>query len=681
MPTLRETLKKLRGPTARRLEKVQAAVDRLAHDNVALQEAVEGAATENRMLRARLRRLQDGVSSGVELRFGEFEYERNKKLRGDLRWEVLDDMESDAHVKGALRVSTLPLRNATWEIIPASEEPRDVQAKNLCHTNLLREVTEDFGRRFYIATSWKAQRIEEILDFLKSGFSAFAASWKLVETWWVYARLQWLEPSTIEDWAVDDEDNFLGFTRTYYKQQSQRSTQRKVTIRGEQYVFDEGMSAERIKLYPWELKGARFEGRPFLRSMYGPWFRKQFSLQQAMIAAQKVGAPSPHGFYPADWQDQNVIRRFREYIESLRGTAPAEAYGMFPMGKDGTEPKIDFAGSDVEVDRMRSIIEGENAEIAHAGGSKTSLLGETESGSRALGGTLGLLEMFLVQAIAETICEYETHGVGNLPGPIEELADANFTDLADTPKLACSRINPFEGFEHFDDLMDAIKSGVIPKHPLVRKMVTELFDITLPDEVFEQEAVPVGVPGDGSTPPESGDGDDGEDGDGQRDPVPPGGGDRGEADDPDEVLASASNQALIEALRLASRAQKSADVRKRIADLLEPVDGPKPQNLARKPNKLEAATLDLAAVSGAFRTGEADTLQVLRRVREAMRDELMKRLTGGKISKGNLGGQRRSKFRGEAKWTKELLDLFEEIGEIGVAHTEEEAQRQKESGL
>ena len=583
-------------------------------------------------------RFNKPTSAGTAMSYGSFEYEQNAALTGSDKWDTYGKMVTDPHVKASLRQSTLPLVKAEWEIQPASDDARDVEIAEFCAANLLRQSSDKFGRDYWVQTSWRAQRLPEILDMLESGFSMFNRTKRRVGSKVVFDRLQWLEPSSVDPsgWDLDEFDSINAIKRTYSDPK-------------DKYKYFEPLLPENLSLYVWELKGARFEGTPFIRPMYGAWFRKDKLLRYAIIWAQKAGAPTPIGVYPYKWSPP-VVAKFEKHIMAMRGTAQAEAYGVFPRDSDGGEPTVGYSEPQhAEVDRSRGLIDGENKEIAHGGGTKAMMLGETGSGSRALGQSQGMVEMAIPEAVAVVVCEIMAHGVGNVRGEIEELVDANYSGVQAYPEPVVSKINPFEGMQHFDQISKAWSTGIIPHTPDARRQIVEgRLGLNLPDDAYDVEPV-VMVPGDDDATP----GDD----------TPPNG-DKDAADD----RGSKSEQMALES---------EAAFRKRIAPLLEATPDPG-GNFRRQPTQLESTAVSLAAVGKAFDDGEQGVLVVMRKGHRSMIAELLGRSRNGDIRTDNLDKQRRSAFRGARGLRGALAKEFRLIGDTGREHVKSELERQGE---
>lgn len=597
-------------------------------------------ALQNRMLRDRAYRF----GSGVPMQGGRFTYEQNTSLRGKTRWETLERMEQDPHIKGALQVNSLALINAEWDFQPASDDPRDMEIRDFVAANILRKSTEKFGPEFWVQTSW-LQRLGEILKMLRDGFSMFAHSTRRQGRYVVYDRIKWLEPSTVDPtgWIIDDHDNLVAINRTY------------TTPTDDPRVW-EPLTADEIDLFVWDLSGMRLEGNPMIRSMFGAWTRKENIQRWAMIWAQKVGAPLPIGYYPSGW-DIEQIAAFEELVESVRGTAPAEGFGVFPMRSDGQRPEIEFAGSTLNVERgFTEIIDSENSEMSHAGNTKTEMLGETASGSRALGSVQSKREMQMISAIAKLIGEFVEHGVGNLQGMVERIVDLNFRNVRKYPELVCSKIDPTSGKEDHAAIVAGVKEGILPgEHPDLRRQYAERYGLELPDDAYEFEKPQPMIPNIGR--PDDGDGasDDGSD---APDPNPD--------DDREEAEV---------------RLESVEAFRERIAPMLTPVEGAPIGAGFRRPNRIELEIVNLALVQESFRIGERDILQSLRRLRADMTRDLMARLRAGKLTPRSVESQRRSKFRGQKRAVAALVTIFDRVGREGAGHVDDEIAAQKRGKL
>lgn len=573
------------------------------------------------------------TSSGVDITYGNFGVEYLRELSWDKRWDVYDRMESDPMVKEGLDGYVLPLITGSWEVAAASDKPIDKEIAEFVSANLLRTTGDQYGRDYWTQTSWKGQRLPEILDFLKCGFAMFNKSTRFVEGKVVFDRLQWLEPRSVDPhgWKLSATDELEHVKRTY-----------RDPI--EQYKLQEPILAKQLALYVWDLKGARLEGRAKIRSVYGAHSRKDFMLRIQAVWAQKVGAPIPVAHVPSTIYQKHKAE-IEQLVQAMRGEAPAEAYAVLPMNSDGTKVELGYAGlsgeGTAQVDRMRGVIGTENSEIAHGMNSKSRLLGETNAGARALGETQSADEDLGVQATAEIICEIENHGIANLPGLVQQLVDWNFAGVKRYPELRCSRIG-VEDFKTLGPLSSATKAGLVPVTPELRRQVTEKFGIKLPDEAYEIVEL----------------GEDEELGPGWK---------RGKQP-PSKKYADKEKSERQLAIRLA------------IGDMLrwpaEAHDTARAKGLGRSPSVFESKVCALGVVADVLRTGGDHLASGLKRGQAAMIEDLLGRLGSGAVSRRTLGTLRQSRPKGYGDLCAAVRERFLEVASTGRRHVKDEIARQ-----
>lgn len=430
------------------------------------------------LLRERIERHESGVKTQGGPFGAQFTRESNAKWRTAMVWDTIEQMEHDPHVVGALRANDLPLRNASWDIQPASDKPRDKEIAEFVAANLLRKASEKFGREYWGSTSW-LERLASIMRMHADGFAMFSLSAKRVEAKVVFDRIHWLEPHSVDPrgWVIEG-DNLIRVKRTYNTPDNKFRTLRP-------------LEASEIALYPWDFRGARFDGTPMIRSMYGAWMRKTNVQSYGAQWAQKAGAPAMIGTHPKFWGEDERLA-FSRFVQSVAiGEAPDRAYMVGPVEDGGTEPKISFAGAQHDLERsLTTLVSAENSEIAHAGSTKSDMLGETESGSRALGSTQQAREMSLIQATAAWIVTAECHGFGNLNGLIDRLVGWNYAGVKDQPVLTCTKIDPTATLRLLGPTVEGVNAGIIPNTPELRRQVTEGLGYRLADEAYEIEPAP-----------------------------------------------------------------------------------------------------------------------------------------------------------------------------------------------
>ncbi len=610
------------------------------------------------------------IASGVEFISRRFDYEKTEALEGAQRWETFDEMEGDAHVKEKLRNLGLPLLTADWRYTPKDpDDAREREVSALLNANLFGISDAEFGfdPRYFTQSPWKAQRLPEILTMLKNGFAMFVTTTKVVDLKRVYDRIQFVEPHTItaasNPWHLDEFDNIEGVSRTYQDGRNLSHT-------------DEFIPARRLKLYAWDLYGARYEGRAFIRSMFGAWFRKDFLLKRQLLWAQKVGAPIPIGIYPDWWDDKTVIQSFEKMVRAGLGTDPDTAWGAFPVREGEPMPELKYAGAESEnVDRMGSLVQMENLEMAHAGGGKTMSLGEgSSSGNRALGEVQGGIEELSNEALVDVIETWLSWGVSNLVGEAAELVLWNYGPDTPIPDLKVAKRDSMAKNRSGSEFLAGVKDGLVPKTPSVARQFMERHGYKIEDErefleFFEEKKEQAEEmrerfgdpdPDDPDAKPPASGKPPGVPGKKPGDPKVDEGDEKKKLDD-DDPRASAS--------RVAFQAK--------IEDLLRPVeDAPLPRGSFRKPNELEVRFVSLAEVSSALEDGEKETRLQLRKTWSVMIDELVGRQTAGKVTARSVSSQRTSPFRGKKKAFDPLEEIYQETAVDGATHVDDELERQ-----
>jgi len=569
-------------------------------------------------------RTRGATAAGVDVTMGRFTYEAAPNFRDSKKFVTLDNMENDPHVKDILDAAILPLLTGKWEVTPASDSPKDIEVAEFVAAVLLGVPSDRYGFDYYCQTSFQ-QRITEECDALRVGYSIIVPSYRRVGVKVVYDRLQWLEPDTLDPylgWELDDNDNIIAINRQYMSPKMRWAQER--------------IEAKDLRLFVWDPKGARYEGRSLLRSVYGAWFRKDFFLRQQMSLAQKIGAPVPIVYYPEAAQKDAA----EELAKLLRGTSPVDAHGVFPISADGRKLEATYAGLDkaTEMDRMQKPIQGENAEIGHGGKTKSRSLGETETGSRAVGESQGEDEDLFREAVARWLTHQENNGFSNIEGLVAPLVALNFA-VKSLPQISVSRIGPREDKTSIKPMIE-VWSSVAPLE--VKRLLTERLGFALGDEFYaamEEEK------------PEIGDEDEEESTTGDET-------DRDEDEDGEEA-----------------ELQVPASVADKIKPLLVPTNAIPIVKGGRAPNGLESAIVQLAAVRGVMEAGGNDVHQDLRVIRDDMIRDLMFRLRSGKVTTRNAEGLRRSKFRGSSRATSRLVETLRRIGENGAEHVSEEIRR------
>jgi hypothetical protein len=331
--------------------------------------------------------------------------EYNKDLTGKRGLEQWERMRrSDPKVHGLLRALDLPLVHAEWVVEPAnvgdarSEEIAEFVAKCLF---------EDMDK------TW-VDTLTEILLYADYGYSVFEKVWKIEEQKVKLKHFGWLPPQTINDIFVKN--------RKCEAVEQWTNEKGRVTIPGKKLIW-----------FINRKEGDNFYGIPVLRPMWKPWFNKERAEILLLILAERMGGwlkfNSPPGATPQDIAAANQIGRDFRVNEAM--------YMILPPGWEA----VVESATDVTLADLLAFIKHENEEISAAALAQVLDLGVSESGSRALGRTLGDMFMEFEQGRAEYV-----EGVFNDDiGVISELVSYNFPDWKEhVPKLKCGSVSELD---------------------------------------------------------------------------------------------------------------------------------------------------------------------------------------------------------------------------------------------
>lgn len=576
------------------------------------------------------------VGSGVRMLSGVMGWDEPTDLAyGKQRHETLRKMvQTDAYISEVLRSNALPLlARAVWKVQPGlqpspsetktREHIRAQLASDLVRANLLGEETKAYGRDYRMATSFK-QFLNEALSMLQHGFSLFHKEDRVVRGKRVIKRLLWLEPHTVIKWLVSKDDSIEGVERQYiYADGSTSNT--------------EVLPASELLLFVWDIRGTRLEGVPLIRSMYGPWKRKEFLHRCKMIAFQRAGVGIPYSTRDAtqDADDSAEIQtKLDAFLASVINQSLEGGYINMP-NPTSTFGFLQQNASDLQ--KFDGAVADENLSIAHAGGTKAGMLGELPGGARAVGDTQQTLAYILTEAVGIFLAEQINRGVCNLRGVVEQLYDWNYAEDVSCPVLSVTKVDPNETTRNLTLLKDLTSAGVIKPRPQVEQQVYDMIGFDLPDEVF------VDVP-DQPSPMLPG-----------QSPSPPG-------QDPDRP------QDEKEAPVREAKEEVRAGIARSLATLpLVPSASPSSSPEWRQTTSFEKVCVDLGGMSRAMEQSEGQAASAVGRVWSRMIEDVVSRTRAGKISRGTLGGLRRSRPKGDGTLRDEMRKTLRMIVDHGRA--------------
>lgn len=601
------------------------------------------------------------VGSGVRMYGGVYSYDKATALASlQLRADKMREMsETDAHVVETLRTATLPLwTTATWSVRPGDDNERGKEVADFAGAVLYGLESQRFGSQFKTYKSWVV-RLNEIMNFLRDGFAVFYKGWRIVDDKLI-PNLIYLHPETITKWNPrEDGLGLKSIERQYAKPTG--GTER------------ETLKAEELALYGWQVTGDRWEGVPFIRSLFGPWSRKDFFLRCKMIAASRAAIGIPW----AKWKAEDADTGFDTEIENfLDEVVRAELEGTyFHAGVDSLELGY-LQQPPQQLEKYDALVKAEDLALAHGGGTKHLMLGEDSGGSRAVGDVQQSERWIIPLAVATIICEQEREGVGGCSGVLADLVEYNFADVEKIPRLRAKGVDPQSRKQDVRLILECIKAGMPDDVELWRDLAERL-GLELSEETYKrwkedlekkrnQPPPNLAVAPFGQQP---------------KDKPLPGRDDLDTGTDNGKQNASPRDRARSEETRGDVRAARrlqfelAASTSLRMPAMLR--DDARARGFGRPPSEFEVVACSLPAVRAAFDEGAQRLGGVLRRAYRQMIEDLVGRVRSGKVTRASLAGIATSQPAKVKQMTEDARQQFISTVARGKEHLTDELQRQQ----
>jgi len=357
--------------------------------------------------------------------------EYNPVLEGRSAFLIYEKMRrSDADVKAALLACKLPIRAADYQIVPGlkENEPGFELAKQIAD-----EVRENLFGGLESPTRtgcWVTQNFETVkenallcLDF---GCAAHEDLWHIDGDKVRLRKLAPRLPYTFYRYHVDEDGESLLYLEQY-------------GYRGNNFV-NVLVPAEKIAFFVNDMEGAYFYGRSVLRAAYQHWYMKSQIYRIDAIAIERNGLG-----VPTIKQGPNISAEDRKAAENwVKQLAAHENTGLsLPNGWDFV-----LTGVSGRVRDPASSIQHHSEMIMRSVLANFLTLGTTQTGSRALGGSMRDFFYLSLEALSRKIDETISNTT------IRRLVNYNYTpppgQRLPYPRLITSNIiviNPLELLE------------------------------------------------------------------------------------------------------------------------------------------------------------------------------------------------------------------------------------------
>jgi hypothetical protein len=362
--------------------------------------------------------------------------EYNPILEGRSSFLVYEKMRrSDADVRAALLACKLPIRAADYQIVPGlkENEPGFDLAKKIAD-----EVRENLLGGLESPTStgcWVTQNFETVkenallcLDF---GCAAHEDLWHIDGDKVRLRKLAPRLPYTFYRYHVDDDGESLLYLEQY-------------GYRGNNFV-NVLVPAEKLAYFVNDMEGAYFYGRSVLRAAYQHWYMKSqiYRIDAISIERNGLGVPTIK-------QGPNVSAEDRKAAENwVKMLAAHESTGLsLPSGWEFV-----LTGITGRIRDPQASIQHHSEMIMRSVLANFLSLGTTQTGSRALGGSMRDFFYLSLEAVSQKIDET----ISNTS--IRRLVNHNYTPQPGKklpyPRLVTSNIiviNPLELLEVAKDV-------------------------------------------------------------------------------------------------------------------------------------------------------------------------------------------------------------------------------------
>jgi hypothetical protein len=390
--------------------------------------------------------------------------EYSADLTGKSALKVYDRMRrSDASVREALQHIFAPIKNANWEVEPASDELEDL------------EVAE-FVKRSYF--EWASQPFSEYLNqallYLVFGHQVFEQVEQIVDAeleitpkdgdpitlpsrqFLTLSRFAQRLPSTIYKWNVEDGD-LVSIVQQVFKNGNYENVE---------------IPAEQLIVYVNEREGDDFNGLSLLRTAYKAWVMKELTEKVAAVAIERHGVGINTAYIPSQYRDDDsMLDRIEEMLRDIR--SGEFNYLVFPGPKSTAGAAGDGFFFEINsptggIPDFTPLLEYHRGEIKGNMLARFAELGHGSTGARAVGSVQSEIWYDALHAVARHISDVNRIA-------IKRLVDANYPNVVRYPELCAYDIESRNIAEFAAAQAQLTTSGAIiadlPYREFVRKSV------------------------------------------------------------------------------------------------------------------------------------------------------------------------------------------------------------------
>lgn len=328
----------------------------------------------------------------------------------DLKWpqsiKVFDRMRTDAQIKGLYLGSVLPIRRFRWPLDPSNARPEVVEALAKDLNMPIKGQDEYHPGRRRNAFSF-GDHLTDLLLALVYGFFYFEPVGTIgTDGKWHLTKLAPRHPRTIGQIFAQPSGELIKVRQLFG-------------------IQNEDIPANRLVTYVWEQEAGSWVGTSMLRACYRSWLSKDELMRVDVTKHQRNGLGLPVGEAPPGGMQAEIDAMQQIASEARSG----ETAGVgIPNGA-----KLTLQGVQGQLPDTVASMNFHNEEMARSFLMMFMLLGQTKSGSRALGSDFLDFFGFAQEAIADWVVDTFTEQV------IEYWVDINYGPDEPAPQLSYER--------------------------------------------------------------------------------------------------------------------------------------------------------------------------------------------------------------------------------------------------
>lgn len=304
--------------------------------------------------------------------------------RGRRRTETVDSMLNDSQVASLRQVVRLPAHTYIIELDPKDCPPAAAQklADDLDIPLVGGDEHDD------LADDFSARRhLDRALDALDYGHAVFEHAGRIDDDgWWRLVDLAPVPQWTIDDdgmsWQIDRHGHLLSVTQHGGFQQTP-------------------IVADHLVVFTWQGRPGDPRGRSMLRPLYFPYCMRDRTMRVMGMSAERTGMGIPVGSVPT-----GAVVGAKERMSALLGeVAAGHDTNLVLDGVDDVRKAIMLMGVTGSTPDLVGMLKYYDEAMARALLAMLVQLGQTQTGSRALGSTFDDLLILFRDAVIRWYCD------------------------------------------------------------------------------------------------------------------------------------------------------------------------------------------------------------------------------------------------------------------------------------